>query len=318
MELLGNENLLRQVNALLARGTLAQCLLLAGPEGSGKSLLADYLTAALECRQPVQGRPCGACSECRRVQAGIHPDVTVVDSDKQTIPVETVRRMQADAWILPNQGLRKVYRLPRADALGEAAQNALLKLVEEPPSYAVFLLESCNPALLLPTVRSRATELRMEPLPEAVLLRELAARRPELDPARRSAAARRSEGWLGQALALAEENSSPEAEALLRALTQANPRAALLRACVPLEKYKREQLRPVLEQLLEGLTEALACRTGAQGDAAARKLGAAMTARGLARAVDAAQEALLHLQSNVSPGHIMGALSVRLGAAAEP
>ena len=308
----GNETLLRQVNAMLSRGALPQCVLLAGPEGAGKSQLAGYLAMALQCRAPRGGQPCGQCAECRRVEGRVHPDVIAVDSDKQTIPVETVRQVRADAFVLPNQGRHKVYHFPRADALGEPAQNALLKLIEEPPEYGVFLLESRNPDLLLPTVRSRATELRLQPLSPTLLERELAARRPQASQADREAAARRSEGWLGQALALLDSGgaSCPEAEAIVRALCQTGRRAALLRACIPLEKRRRDELQPVLEQLRQMLAAALACRKGAGSQQ--RPLAEALTARSLSLAANAAQTALEGLQANVGPAHVMGALAVQL------
>lgn len=317
--LLGNQTLLRQVHAMLRRGTLSHCLLLTGPEGSGKSSLCRWLAAALQCRAPREGAPCGLCPECHRALEGIHPDVITVDSDRQTIPVDTVRQLHAEAWVRPNQGLRKIFCFPRADALGEAAQNALLKLIEEPPSYGVFLLESRNPDLLLPTVRSRATELRMEPLPVSALEAALAQRQPDSSPADRAAAARRCGGWLGQALQLLSSGGArcPEAEAVLQALMQAKPRAALLRACVPLEKKRRDELLPVMETLRAVLTEALAVRGGVSGGEAARTLAGRLTARALSRSVGAVQTAGERLQANVSPAHAMGALAAALADAVE-
>jgi len=317
MALLGNEALRRQVEAMLHRGTLSHCLLLSGPKGSGKTELAQALSMALECEQPCSGAACGECSECRRVAGGIHPDVITVDSEDVNIKVSVARDVVADAWIRPNQGNKKIYRFARADALNEAAQNALLKLIEEPPAYGVFLLESRNPDLLLPTVRSRATELRMEPLSLPVLEMALAERMPEHPAAARRAAAQHCDGWLGQALTLLAEGDGqcPEADAILKALGQSNRRAALLNACVPLEKAKREELQPILERLREALADALACRSGIASDAAARALADVLTARQLAQTIEAVQLAEDRLRANVSAAHIMGALSVRLAAA---
>ena len=319
MALLGNEALRRQVDAMLHRGTLSHCLLLTGPEGSGKTELARYLSMALECEQPRSGAPCGVCSECRRVAGSIHPDVITVDSEDVNIKVSVARDVVADAWIRPNQGRKKIYLFARADALNEAAQNALLKLIEEPPAYGVFLLESRNPDLLLPTVRSRATELRMEPLPLPLLEQALADKMPEQPAAARRAAAQHSDGWLGQALTLLAEGGGqcPEADAILQALTQSNRRAALLNACVPLEKTRREELQLILERVREALAAALVCRSGITDDADARTLANALTARQLAQAAEAVRLAEDRLHANVSAAHIMGALSVRLADAAE-
>ncbi len=122
---------------------------------------AARMAAALVCQSegPV---PCGVCRACRKAQAGIHPDIIRVrrpEDDKgrpkKEIPVDLIRRMAADAQVLPNESERKVYLIEDADSMNTAAQNAALKLLEEPPRGVYFLLCAENPALLLPTVRSR-------------------------------------------------------------------------------------------------------------------------------------------------------------------
>lgn len=313
--LLGNETLQRQLSGMLRRGVLSHCLVLTGPEGSGKSTLAKQIAMALECEQPRDGLACGICAECRRVESGIHPDVIAVEHTGAG-QVKYIREaVIADAAIKPNQGKKKIYHILDADKLNANSQNALLKLIEEPPAYGVFLLESRNPDQLLPTVRSRATELRLEPLPLPVLERELQTRCAELSAELRSVVLSRCGGWLGQAIALAESGggASPEAEAILKAMTRGQRRAEVLRACVPLEKYKRDQLLPILEQLREGFGEALAVRGGAPGTAERKQLAGAVTARTLADAVSATQIAIDRLNGNVSAAHVMGALSVALG-----
>lgn len=323
--LLGNETLQRQLSGMLRRGVLSHCLLLTGPEGSGKSKLALEIAMALECEQPRDGTACGQCAECRRVRHGIHPDVISVDFDTVGKAAGYAKKGQvayiraevcADAAIKPNQGHRKIYHILDADKLNSSSQNALLKLIEEPPAYGVFLLESRNPDFLLPTVRSRATELRLEPLPQKLLERELLQRCPESSAEARSVALRRCGGWLGQAIAVAESGGGvlPEVEALLRAMASPRRREAVLRACVPMEKYKRDQLLPILEQLREGFGEALAIRrAGATGLSDRRILAAAVTARQLSRAADAVQIAIDRLNGNVNAAHVVGALSVALG-----
>ena len=110
--------------------------------------------------------PCGLCRACRKVKEGIHPDVIRIRRDrddkgrpKREIGVDQVRRMAADAIVLPNEAERKVYLIEDADRMNLPAQNAALKLLEEPPKGVHFLLCVTNPQLLLPTVRSRCAEL---------------------------------------------------------------------------------------------------------------------------------------------------------------
>ncbi len=112
--------------------------------------------------------PCGVCRGCRKVSDGIHPDVIFVSRplddkgrEKREITVDQVRLMSSDAAILPNEAERKVYIIDQADTMNPAAQNAALKLLEEPPNGAMFLLCVTNPQGLLSTVRSRCTEINM-------------------------------------------------------------------------------------------------------------------------------------------------------------
>ena len=164
-------------------------------------------------------------------------------------------------------------------------------------------------------MRSRAVQLRLEPLPQPVLERELTVRCPRSSAEERKAALRRCAGWLGQAIELVESGggTSPEAEAILAAVGTAPHRGAVLRACVPLEKYKRDQLLPILEQLREGFSEALAIRRGVCGAPERCRLAENATARTLSDAAAATQEAIDRLNANVSAAHVMGALGVALG-----
>jgi len=159
--LLGNERLKAGLAAAFAAGGLAHCYLIAGPAGSGKHTLARILAAAMECTEGEK-RPCGRCLQCRKVLDGVHPDViTVDDPARKIVPVELIRKYRADVYIKPNEGLRKVYLIPRAMDMNAAAQNALLKVIEEPPDYAAFLLLTDSAERLLPTIRSRVQTITM-------------------------------------------------------------------------------------------------------------------------------------------------------------
>lgn len=193
--LLGNAALKSRLSAALAQGKTGHCYLLTGPAGAGKRTLARLLAAALQCEG--REKPCGLCGPCRKALADIHPDIITVDTpDRKTVPVERIRALQADAYVRPNEGQRKIYLFPRAQALTESAQNALLKLIEEPPPYGVFLLLSDVPEKLLPTVRSRCQLLRLEPVPQDQALPWLAAQFPQRDREALLAAYRRGGGYL--------------------------------------------------------------------------------------------------------------------------
>ena len=170
--LLGNEQLKKNLSQSISSGHISHFYLISGPAGSGKRTLSKLLAAAILCRESQ--KPCMRCPSCRKVLSGSHPDfITVDDPEKKTVPVDLIRQARGDMYIQPNEAERKIYLFPRAQDMGLPGQNALLKVLEEPPSYGVFLLLTDNPNKLLPTVRSRCRELKLLPLPEVLLLEQL-------------------------------------------------------------------------------------------------------------------------------------------------
>jgi DNA polymerase-3 subunit delta' len=312
--LLGNERLKKGLAAAFAADRLSHCYLIAGPAGSGKRTLARILAAAMECTAG-SGRPCGVCLQCRKVLDNVHPDVvTVDDPTKKTVTVDQVRKARADVWIKPNEGLRKVYVFPRAADMNAAAQNALLKVIEEPPEYAAFLLLAEAAERLLPTIRSRAVPLQLAPLSEAEGTAELAKRFPDRSRAALAEAWSRSEGWLGRAVQLLGEGESlaPETQAFADCFARRD-RLGLTELLVPLERRKREELLPLLTQWIELLSGALAVRAGQTGRwEAAERIGRSRTSAESLRALDYLRRAADLLQGNVSPGAVCGALQVWL------
>ena len=177
---------------------LSHAYLITGGSGESREALIQRLTAAYLC-EGAEGRPCGQCRPCRKVSQGIHPDVsrTAPAPDKKEIAVDQIRTLRADAYIRPNEGRRKVYIIAPADAMNPAAQNALLKVLEEGPGYAAFLLDTARPGKLLDTVRSRCEPLSLPPEEErvspeteqkAAALARLLLTGPELDTAQALAA----------------------------------------------------------------------------------------------------------------------------------
>lgn len=160
--LAGNHALKELLLPRLSQGKLGHAYILAGPEGSGKHTLAAILARAMVCDR-AGTKPCGSCPACKKALAGIHPDIITVfpEQDKAAISVDQVRQMRADAYIRPNEASRKVYILECCDRLRGEAQNAMLKLLEEGPSYAAFLLLAENQGNLLITVRSRCETLML-------------------------------------------------------------------------------------------------------------------------------------------------------------
>lgn len=150
-----------RIREAAGRDALSHALLFTGD--GDLTAAARYAAAALECRSG-ETRPCGVCPACRKVFSDIHPDVTTVRDEKHKyVAVDMVRSLRADAYVRPNEGRRKVYIFPDCALLTEQDQNVMLKIVEEGPPYAAFLLLADNAGGLLPTVRSRCEELALTP-----------------------------------------------------------------------------------------------------------------------------------------------------------
>ena len=156
------------IRTLAGKEELGHAFLITGPDPAQREKLALFLAQALLC-EGTGDRPCGKCLPCRKVEKGIHPDLLrrerLENPDKKgekyrDFRVDQVRELGREAYILPNEGKRKVFLLPEADTMNPQAQNALLKLLEEPPAYAAFLLLGANPGSFLETVKSRCVALR--------------------------------------------------------------------------------------------------------------------------------------------------------------
>lgn len=310
-QLLGNTRLKENLRTGLSRNRISHFYLISGPVGSGKKTLAQLLSAAILCRD-VQ-KPCGSCTPCRKVFAGTHPDViTVADPDHKNVAVKIVREIRDDMFIRPNEADKKIYIFPQE--LGIEGQNALLKILEEPPSYGVFILLSNNPEQLLPTVRSRCTELALSALPEDILTRELSKEFPDASADALTAAAVRSGGYLGQARGLLEQGAAlpPQTEQFLSAFAGKNP-LELTKLLASMEKNKRDQLIPMLESWTAMLEEALACRSGMRSlHPMTKTIAAQRSSQELMRAISYLQKAITYAQSNVSPAAICGYLTWQL------
>jgi len=306
--LLGNEQLRQNLRSSIGRGRISHFYLISGPTGSGKHTLARLLSAAILCGS--EEKPCNSCTACRKVRSDTHPDViTVTDPEHKNVAVKIVRQIREDVFVRPNEGSHKIYIFPQE--LGVEGQNALLKILEEPPAYGVFMLLADNPEKLLPTIRSRCTELSLTALPEALLRRELADRFPDADSASLDAAVERSGGYLGQAVALLESGAEedPQTQNFVKGITSRDP-MALLQALVPMEKWKRDQLTAVLTRWTEILHGALLCRSGMKSlSPAARQIGAVRSSADLMQAIHHIQKAITYAQGNVSVAAICSWLS---------
>lgn len=156
------------LRAALRSGRLHHAYLFAGPAGTGRSETAAAFAQALQC-QRYREDSCGACEDCRKVAAGVHPDVRWVEplEGKATIGIDQVREVRRESGYGPYEGRWKVFVFRPADAMQAEAQSSLLKLLEEPPGRVVFVLVVESPHALLPTVVSRCQLVRFNLVPVA-------------------------------------------------------------------------------------------------------------------------------------------------------
>lgn len=204
-DVVGHETVVARLARVAADDRPAAAYLLTGPAGVGKRLLADAFTARLLCDAPAAHDACGTCAQCVRLAAGTHPDVRVVvrDDDRRDIRAEQARELTRWLTLRPMMASRKVAIIDGAECLNEHGQNALLKTLEEPPGASVLLLVATRLSLLLPTVRSRCQQIRLEPLPAHALETLLVGRGVAADTA--TVLAARAAGSPGRALGLVDD-----------------------------------------------------------------------------------------------------------------
>lgn len=159
-----HDDLMLELINTVHSGTSHQAYIFEGPEGLNVMESAKLFAASLTCKNPATA-PCIDCDICRLSYSNTNPDIVYITTeDKKSIGVDAVREMSKDVYIKPFSAEKKVYIIEDGMALTDEAQNAMLKILEEPPEYAVFIIITTSSAKLLPTVLSRCTKVRFTPL----------------------------------------------------------------------------------------------------------------------------------------------------------
>ncbi len=161
----GHEEIISHLQNAIRLGKVSHAYIFGGEHGAGKKLLASLFAMTLQCEE--QGvEPCMKCGSCRKALNKNHPDIISVTHEKpSSIGIDEIRaQLINDVGIKPYESPYKIYIVNDADKLTLQAQNALLKTIEEPPSYAVILLLADNPDALLPTITSRCVLLSLKPV----------------------------------------------------------------------------------------------------------------------------------------------------------
>lgn len=210
-DLVGNEWAVELLRQQITHGTTRHAYLFAGPSGVGRRTLALRLARALNCTQPIEtGIPCGQCRDCKQIESMGHPDLTIIQADSEggILKVDQVREARRMLTLKPYQSKYRVTVFLRFQEANESAANALLKILEEAPSYVVLVLTADYPEQLLPTIVSRCEVLRLRPLQLDIVESFLSERGANDDQAR--LVAHISGGRVGYALRLMWDSSALE------------------------------------------------------------------------------------------------------------
>lgn len=167
----GHSNVSERLAQVAKSGKLFNSYVFEGAKGCGKKTTADLFCAAVMCKNKEKNLPCGECDACRKVFSHNHPDVIYVkrDDGKKTIGVDNIREnVVNNVYIKPMLADKKIFVITDGSDLTEQSQNALLKILEEPPEYASFIIITENAGFLLQTVRSRSVVLSFLPVADSV------------------------------------------------------------------------------------------------------------------------------------------------------
>jgi DNA polymerase-3 subunit delta' len=247
--LFGQDSAARALRRALESDCLAGAYLFVGAVGVGKGAVARAFAQAAACLEP-RCEPfdaCGVCDSCRRVEAGTQPEVVTLlpageqmqiwqfwDRDNRPTPGVLSHTLA----FAPNIGRRRVYILERADTLTESAANSLLKVLEEPPPYALFVLLAPHPARVLPTIVSRCQMVRLNAVPVETLaayLRDTVG----VEAGRAAMLAAYAEGRIGQAMQLAQNPTVGEEIARVLDFAETLPDAPRVRALRSAEQMRK-------------------------------------------------------------------------------
>ncbi|MGY1639621.1 DNA polymerase III subunit delta' [Geodermatophilus sp. SYSU D00703] len=276
-DVIGQPAVVAELQAAVADpAAMTHAWLFTGPPGSGRSVAARAFAAALQC--PDGGD--GTCHECRTVLAGTHADVAVINPEGLSIGVSEARELVRVAGRAPSQGRWQMIIVEDADRMSEAAANAVLKMIEEPPPRTVVML--CAPSLhpddIKVTIRSRCRVMSLR-TPTAEAIADVLVRRDGFDPAMAAWAAGACGGHIGRARRLArDEDARLARKAVLDVPLSLVSLAACLNAADDLVAAAQEETSAATEALDDAETEALKASLGV----GARGPGVAAASRGSA------------------------------------
>ena len=242
-DVVGHKDILKYISSAVENNRVSHAYILNGERGSGKRMLANLFATTLLC-ESGNSEPCGKCHSCRQAESGNHPDIIRVTHEKpNSISVDDIRtQVNNTVDIKPYQGPYKVYIIPQADLMTPQAQNAILKTIEEPPAYAVFLLLTENAEMLLPTINSRCVMLKLRNIKDT-LIRKYLMENLEIPDYKADMCTAFAQGNVGRAIMLANSehfNEIKEETLQMMKYIKDMELPELLKALKSLSSYKVE------------------------------------------------------------------------------
>jgi len=264
---MGHERPINLLQRAITQEKVVNSYLFLGNEGIGKSLVAIQFAKALNCLEGenrVDG--CDRCASCKKIDHLLHPDVSLIEPEGQTLKIEQVRQMQRSLAYRPYEGRRRVIILTAADRMAHDIPNTLLKTLEEPPLHTVIILLANNSRFILPTILSRCQSIRFNPLPSH-LVSDWLIKEKGLEENEARLLASLSEGSPGKALEIKEEIAGIPRKELLEGWVGAKSLSIEEKeGWVESLPSGRENLRLILEMAKTLLRDLIVMKTSREGE----------------------------------------------------
>ncbi len=335
-KVLGNGKTRERLGVGILSNTLPHAFLIVGPLGSGKSTLAREISAALNCERrgdSLSPIPCGSCSCCKRISDGNFPDVKILgkQKDKATLGVEAVKDFREDMFLSSTESEHKIYIIDDGECMTQDAQNALLKVLEEPPEGVVIMILATEGDKILTTIKSRAQYIPMSRFSPEELKSQLLVLSPEAralrdsDPEGLADIIISSEGVLGEALRLCGKKNAAECIDERKEITE------IVKVIINPESYKaiysafstlpakRAELLGVFEKIISAIRDLIAVKesesaplTFFSSRAEAVSLGAEVSVKELIEIYDEIQNAHLLCARNANVTNLTASLASRI------